>query len=500
MALNDVSLTSGMRSNLLSLQNTVELLDRTQTRLSTGKKVNTAIDNPVSYFASQSLTSRASVIDSLKDAMGQAVQTITAADKGITALTAMIEQAKGIAQSALSAAAETDGAVTLTMGVVSGGTANTVDLTVDTSLTYSSTISIAGVSITATSAASADGLMKVTGVATTDALALKAAIEATTGLEDYVVTVNGAAVNIALSPAAADPSDITVNAVTVGAIVDTLHAGTTGETIVVGGVTLEATFSLAEATASSYTKFYVGNSAVAQTATQIATSLAAAINGNTTLDTAGYSATSSAGVVSLQYEVAGVPTDVTTADVTGTHAHITEADIPRASAELASLQTQYNTMRTQMTELAEDAGYKGKNLLSATALLRSLTVEFEGADLTVTGFNATAAGLGITESTWITTPIDSTKIASDIDKLDAALVTMRQESSKLSGNLSIITVRQDFSTNMINTLTEGSDKLTLADSNEEGANMLMLQTRQSLSTTALSLSAQAAQSVLQLFQ
>src|SRR5512145_2336745 len=103
MALTDVSLTSGMRSNLLSLQSTGRLLDRTQTRLSSGKKVNTAIDNPVSFFAAQSLNSRASVIDSLKDAMGQAVQTITAADKGISAITSLIEQAKGLAQSALSA-------------------------------------------------------------------------------------------------------------------------------------------------------------------------------------------------------------------------------------------------------------------------------------------------------------------------------------------------------------------------------------------------------------
>ncbi len=86
MAINDVSLTAGMRSNLLSLQGTVDLLNRTQNRLSSGKKVNTAIDNPVSFFASQALTSRASAIDSLKDAMGQAVQTITAADKGIKAI------------------------------------------------------------------------------------------------------------------------------------------------------------------------------------------------------------------------------------------------------------------------------------------------------------------------------------------------------------------------------------------------------------------------------
>ena len=103
MAINDVSLTSGMRSNLLSLQGTVHLLDRTQERLSTGKKVNSAIDNPVSFFTARSLTSRASLIEGLKDTMGQAVQTVTAADKGISAISSMIEQAKGIAQSALSA-------------------------------------------------------------------------------------------------------------------------------------------------------------------------------------------------------------------------------------------------------------------------------------------------------------------------------------------------------------------------------------------------------------
>ena len=65
--------------------------------------------------------------------------------------------------------------------------------------------------------------------------------------------------------------------------------------------------------------------------------------------------------------------------------------------------------------------------------------------------------------------------------------------------MNIITIRQDFTSSMINTLQTGSDNLTLADMNEEGANMLMLQTRQSLGTTALSLAAQAAQSVLKLF-
>lgn len=503
MALNDVSLTSGMRSNLLSLQNTVELLDRTQTRLSTGKKVNTAIDNPVSYFASQSLTSRASVIDSLKDAMGQAVQTITAADKGITALTAMIEQAKGIAQSALSAAAETDGAVTLSVGsTISAGTTDTVNITVTATMAAGTTVLVDGITLTATAGVAGVNEFRVTSatdtVASTATAILNAINLATNGFSDTfsASAVSSGVIKITQYDTAGDPTAMVANDVTVSAgATDALSAGTDGSTIVVGGVTLEATYSEALAAASNYTLFYV-EATTAATATNLATALST----NATLLAAGYSATADDGVVSLQLETAGVPTDVTTASVTGTLTGITEADIPRASTELASLQTQYNTMRTQMTELAEDAGYKGKNLLSATALLRSVTVEFEGADLTVTGFNATAAGLNITESTWITTPLDSTKIAADVDKLDAALVTMRQESSKLSGNLSIITVRQDFSTNMINTLTEGSDKLTLADSNEEGANMLMLQTRQSLSTTALSLSAQAAQSVLQLFQ
>ena len=156
-------------------------------------------------------------------------------------------------------------------------------------------------------------------------------------------------------------------------------------------------------------------------------------------------------------------------------------------------------MRTQITALAEDSGYKGKNLLSATADSRALTVQFETTSLAVTGFDTTATGLGITAATWATTPLATSKIADDLTKLDAASTTMQSNASSLSGNLSIITVRQNFSTNMVNTLTEGSNKLTLADTNEEGANMLMLQTRQTLGTTSLKMASDSAQSILRLF-
>ncbi len=163
-----------------------------------------------------------------------------------------------------------------------------------------------------------------------------------------------------------------------------------------------------------------------------------------------------------------------------------------ASNELAVLEAQYNTMRSQLATLALDSYYKGKNLLDA----QNMTVRFENTSLMVAGFDASAAGLGITEATWTT----GGDMNADITLLESALARLRRGSADMSNNLSIITARQTFSEMMENILTEGSDRLTLADTSEEGANMLMLQTRQSLSMNVLSLSADAAQSVLQLFR
>jgi len=381
MAINDISLTTGMRSNLLSLQNTVTLLNRTQDRLSSGKKVNSAIDNPTSYFEAQSLTNRASTIDSLKDAMGQAVSTINSADKGITSITSMIEQAKGIAQSALSAdqsSGVATGSVTLT-GIAAGDS-----------------VVIGGATFTATTAA-------------------------TPGTDEFTASGNDTIDKYSLAAA--------VNGHTWGAT--TFAASVTN-----GVLSLSST-----TTATGATRAIVGGDFAAN-------------GGNT-------------GTASM-------------ALVAGT-------------SELSNLQDEYNQVLTQIDSLATDSGYKGKNLLAAD----TLTVKFEGTHtLDVVGFNASSGNLGITAATWTT----GGSIDTDVTKLDAATSTLSQNSSKLSANLSIITTRQDFSTNMENTLTAGADKLTLADTNEEGANMLMLQTRQSLATTALSLSAQAAQSVLKLFQ
>ena len=107
-------------------------------------------------------------------------------------------------------------------------------------------------------------------------------------------------------------------------------------------------------------------------------------------------------------------------------------------------------------------------------------------------------GLGINNATnnWANTA-DITAAATD---LSGALTKLRTQAQSFGSNLSTVQIRQDFTKAMINTLQTGADGLTLANSNEEGANLLALQTRQQLSTTALSLASQASQAVLRLFQ
>jgi flagellin-like hook-associated protein FlgL len=162
----------------------------------------------------------------------------------------------------------------------------------------------------------------------------------------------------------------------------------------------------------------------------------------------------------------------------------------------AALSQDFNDVLDQITYLAEDSGYKGINLVNGTG--ESLTVEFDQdgtSKLTLNGFAGSSAGLAITDSNWA----NASNITTSIGQLDTARDTLRANAKTLSTNLSIITARQDFTEGMINVLGDGAAGLTNADMNEEGANMLMLQTRQALGTTSLSLASQAAQNVLRLF-
>ena len=163
----------------------------------------------------------------------------------------------------------------------------------------------------------------------------------------------------------------------------------------------------------------------------------------------------------------------------------------------STLAGQFTTLLTQIDQLSGDSGFNGTNLLGGNNL--SVTLNESGtSSVTVSGVTDTSAGLSISAAT------NNWAAASDINaastNLTNALTTLRSQSQTLGSSLSVVQIRQDYTKSMINTRQAGSDALTLADSNEEGANLLALQTRQQLSTTALSLAAQSDQNVLKLFQ
>jgi flagellin-like hook-associated protein FlgL len=113
MATNDVQLSAGIRSNLLLLQQTTTLLSRTQVRLATGNKVNSALDGPTAFFAAKGLNQRAGDLNGLKDGIGQAISTINSADQGITSIQNLVDQAKGLTTQALGALGNDDQSVAL---------------------------------------------------------------------------------------------------------------------------------------------------------------------------------------------------------------------------------------------------------------------------------------------------------------------------------------------------------------------------------------------------
>ena len=166
----------------------------------------------------------------------------------------------------------------------------------------------------------------------------------------------------------------------------------------------------------------------------------------------------------------------------------------------AGLAAQYDAIRGQIDQLAGDSGFNGINLLDSTnsANLTVVLNERGTSSVTVSAVNFTSGGaLAINSSSNnFGGTADITAASTD---LTAALTKLRSQAQAFGSSLSTVQIRQDFTKATINTLQTGADALTLADSNEEGANLLALQTRQQLSTTALSLASQASQAVLRLF-
>lgn len=165
-----------------------------------------------------------------------------------------------------------------------------------------------------------------------------------------------------------------------------------------------------------------------------------------------------------------------------------------STESLDSLANDYNNLREQIDRLVVDAGYRGVNLLNGDDLTTFFN-ENNTSQLTTEGTTFTADGLGLTEASFRS----STDIELSATQSRDALSSVRSFGSSLANNLSIIQTREDFTKSTINTLKAGADDLTVADQNEEGANLLALQTRQTLGVTSLSLASQSQQAVLRLF-
>lgn len=164
----------------------------------------------------------------------------------------------------------------------------------------------------------------------------------------------------------------------------------------------------------------------------------------------------------------------------------------------STLATQFDALRTQIDQLAGDSGYNGTNLIGTGP--DSLTVTFNedgSSTLAVTGVALDSTGLAVAAAAnaWVA----NADITAAVDDLSAGLNTLRANAATFGSNLTVVQNRIDFTKGLTQTLQAGSDLLTLADLNEEGANLLALQTRQQLGIQALSLASQSDQAILRLF-
>jgi len=491
--MSDIVLTPGIRQNLLSLQNTAALMATTQNRLATGKKVNSALDNPVSFFMSQSLNDRANDLSNLLDSIGQAQQTLQAANQGITALTTLVNSAKSLATQARQSTAP---AATYTNDIT-GNVAIADDVSRSTATTAFASASIgASDTLTITQGATTKTFTYVASGASASAGTF-------TSLSDLKAAIND---NTGGFGAATDPITATDDGAGGHLILNSSSAGS----FTVGGSAASklglSNSALANDTLGSLSgvlSITVGSGAAqtidfstVKTKAALTTALGNLTGVTGTIDGTGHVKLSS--TTSDTITISGTNTAASGLFAAGDiGAHTATATITTPNATRTSLQANFNDLLGQIDQLAADSSYNGINLINGDTL-KVVFNENGTSFLNIPGVTLSAAGLGLTALTGDEFQ-NNNQIDTVVGKINDALAQLRAQASAFGSVLTTVQTRQSFTKNLITTLQTGSDNLVLADTNEEGANLLALQTRQSLSTTALSLANQASQAVLRLF-
>ena len=415
----DISLTASMRSNLLSLQSTQSLMDMTQERLSTGKKVNSAIDNPSSYYTAQSLNNRADDLSALLDSMGQGVQTIKAANEAIETITSFAEQAKAIANSARDVASNYD-KYAITSEEISEG--------VDATIIIDARKDLSEFSIDFTAGAAAgnkftvyDSEGKGTEIALTGGNAGEIASNALTSIQG--LGLNASLKGNVLTVSSTDGSDISwVNGDKASGNKMTGAAAT--------GSAIEVTLTATDKGKNSAT-------------------IAAALNDTTTGPGALVSASADGKRVSIQaassanefriFAKDGAKAEEL--DELGLTGSKKAGDPSEVTQERVDYAKQFNEILSQIDDLAKDASYKGINLLQEN----DLTVIFNedrSSKLEVKGVDASSEGLGMSaaQNDWQ----KDSNIDTAISQIEGAISKLRTMASDFGNNYSIVQTREDF--------------------------------------------------------
>ncbi len=385
--MSDVVLSSATRSSIIALQQIAKRMDMLQTRLATGKRVNSASDDPAAFFTSMAMNARSATLNSLLTNMATAQGAVDATNKGIAAIQSLLSSAQNVANQALQSAN--------TLVTVTGN--NSTALTTGTAIASSggsSTKFKAGDTVTVN-----DGTTTGTYTAVNN---------------DTVQTVLNAINNTANLKAVASLNSA-------------------------GQIQLQATASV---------NITIGGT----------------LNGSGTLN----------GIIGL---TAGTTTFT-------------------ANSLRQNLATQFDALRTQVDQAAQDAGFNGVNLLTSGSL--SVTFNETGSSkLTITGAQLTSSGLGVAATTGQFQA--DTDVNAALSNVTKALTTMQTQSALFGSNASIVQTRTDFTKAMINALNDGADALVATDTNADGAALLALQTRQQIATMALSMAHGQDSTALRLF-
>jgi hypothetical protein len=532
--MSGIVLSASVRQNLLSLQSTAALLATTQNDLATGNAVNSALDNPTSYFTAAALNNRASDINNLLDSIGNGVQVLQAANTGITSLQSLVSNAQSIANQVLQAPTGYSTKSSVTATAITGATANnllgtgtnattapgttikndnttSVDITAATQLvgtasgtsndlataiTNGSVLTVDGKNITfstgqvtttsdgsgnvtigtgAGSTATVQTVLSaidgITGASTASIVNGSGQLVLSTGTAQNLVVAGGTGNALAALGLSAGTTNVTPPAITG----QTLTIGATG-----GGTASNITFGTGIGEVSTLNEL---NTALATNNLQASIDTTGAI----TITTSNNAASSTIGTVGgSATPFASLTAAAPVAD-------------PNSQATRANLVAQYNQVLQQINTTAQDSSFNGINLLNGDTL--SLTFDETGASkLSISGVTFNDAGLSLSTLSVGTDFLDNNSANKVLSTLTQASTTLRTEASALGSNLSVVEIRQDFNKNLINVLQTGASNLTLADPNQEAANSQALSTRQSIAVSALALANQSQQSVLQLLR